>query len=155
MTRLPRELELPDERRWEQGTPKTVLEPLLDFWYISSFLCTPPSQTLTSKQARRLRLARRGIALQLDSPSIPNHHHHTLRYLSWNNHTIPTHTLRTQAIQASQRHPIASLSHMAVVVHRGPTRHRRPDRSTLSARSYEQCTTGFPCCGAEYTGVWV
>ncbi|KAF1834099.1 alpha/beta-hydrolase [Decorospora gaudefroyi] len=32
LTRLPRELELPDEKRWEQGTPKSVLEPLLDFW---------------------------------------------------------------------------------------------------------------------------
>ncbi|KAI4961370.1 hypothetical protein J4E86_000398 [Alternaria arbusti] len=32
LTRLPRELELPDERIWEQGTPKSVLEPLLDFW---------------------------------------------------------------------------------------------------------------------------
>jgi hypothetical protein len=34
MTRLPRELELPDERIWEQGTPKSMLEPLLDFWYV-------------------------------------------------------------------------------------------------------------------------
>ncbi|KAL6706185.1 hypothetical protein ACN47E_005920 [Coniothyrium glycines] len=32
LTRLPRELELPESRRWEQGTPKSVLEPLLDFW---------------------------------------------------------------------------------------------------------------------------
>jgi len=32
LTRLPRELELPNERRWGQGTPKSVLEPLLDFW---------------------------------------------------------------------------------------------------------------------------
>ncbi|KAF1935492.1 hypothetical protein EJ02DRAFT_460317 [Clathrospora elynae] len=34
LTRLPRELALPDERRWEMGTPKSVLEPLLDFWYV-------------------------------------------------------------------------------------------------------------------------
>jgi hypothetical protein len=39
LTRLPREIELPDERRWEQGTPKSVLEPLLDFWYVC-FLVT-------------------------------------------------------------------------------------------------------------------
>jgi hypothetical protein len=32
LTRLPRELELPDTRLWEHGTPKSVLEPLLDFW---------------------------------------------------------------------------------------------------------------------------
>ncbi|KAF2871307.1 Alpha/Beta hydrolase protein, partial [Massariosphaeria phaeospora] len=32
LTRLPRELDLPDTRRWDQGTPKLVLEPLLDFW---------------------------------------------------------------------------------------------------------------------------
>ncbi|EMD92251.1 hypothetical protein COCHEDRAFT_1203262 [Bipolaris maydis C5] len=32
LTRLPRELELPEERMWEHGTPKRVLEPLLDFW---------------------------------------------------------------------------------------------------------------------------
>ncbi|KAF1996963.1 alpha/beta-hydrolase [Amniculicola lignicola CBS 123094] len=31
-TRLPRELELPEDRRWQQGTPKAVLEPLLDYW---------------------------------------------------------------------------------------------------------------------------
>ncbi|KAL1593828.1 hypothetical protein SLS60_010561 [Paraconiothyrium brasiliense] len=32
LTRLPRELELPEQRRWDLGTPKTVLEPLLDYW---------------------------------------------------------------------------------------------------------------------------
>lgn len=32
LTRLPRELQLPDSRRWEYGTPKAVLEPLIDFW---------------------------------------------------------------------------------------------------------------------------
>ncbi|KAF2269454.1 alpha/beta-hydrolase [Lojkania enalia] len=32
LTRLPRELELPEDRRWEHGTPKAVLEPLLDYW---------------------------------------------------------------------------------------------------------------------------
>lgn len=32
LTRLPRELDLPDKRRWEQGTPKEVLEPLVDYW---------------------------------------------------------------------------------------------------------------------------
>ncbi|KAH3959750.1 hypothetical protein HBH98_103660 [Parastagonospora nodorum] len=32
LTRLPRELELPGHRTWEHGTPKAVLEPLLDFW---------------------------------------------------------------------------------------------------------------------------
>lgn len=29
---MPRELALPDDRIWEHGTPKRVLEPLLDFW---------------------------------------------------------------------------------------------------------------------------
>lgn len=32
LTRLPRELQLPNSRRWEYGTPKAVLEPLIDFW---------------------------------------------------------------------------------------------------------------------------
>ncbi|KAF2851918.1 alpha/beta-hydrolase [Plenodomus tracheiphilus IPT5] len=32
LTRLPRELDLPTPDRWSQGTPKSVLEPLLDFW---------------------------------------------------------------------------------------------------------------------------
>ena len=32
LTRLPREVKLPEERRWDHGTPKGVLEPLLDFW---------------------------------------------------------------------------------------------------------------------------
>ncbi|KAF1847948.1 alpha/beta-hydrolase [Cucurbitaria berberidis CBS 394.84] len=32
LTRLPREVELPEQRTWEQGTPKSALEPLLDFW---------------------------------------------------------------------------------------------------------------------------
>ncbi|KAF2497070.1 alpha/beta-hydrolase [Lophium mytilinum] len=32
LTRLPRELQLPEKRRWDYGTPKAVLEPLIDFW---------------------------------------------------------------------------------------------------------------------------
>ncbi|KAF2646735.1 alpha/beta-hydrolase [Massarina eburnea CBS 473.64] len=32
VTRLPKEIELGEQRRWELGTPKAVLEPLLDFW---------------------------------------------------------------------------------------------------------------------------
>jgi hypothetical protein len=32
LTRLPRELSLPDTARWDHGTPKDVLEPLLDYW---------------------------------------------------------------------------------------------------------------------------
>ncbi|KAF2703388.1 alpha/beta-hydrolase, partial [Pleomassaria siparia CBS 279.74] len=32
LTRLPRALDLKDERRWTQGTPKDVLEPILDYW---------------------------------------------------------------------------------------------------------------------------
>jgi hypothetical protein len=36
LTRLPRELELPEPRIWEHGTPKSVLEPLLDFWCVQS-----------------------------------------------------------------------------------------------------------------------
>lgn len=34
LTRLPRELELPEQKSWDQGTPKSVLEPLLDFWWV-------------------------------------------------------------------------------------------------------------------------
>ncbi|KAF2140376.1 uncharacterized protein K452DRAFT_54976 [Aplosporella prunicola CBS 121167] len=32
LTRLPRELLLSKERQWKYGTPKNVLEPLVDFW---------------------------------------------------------------------------------------------------------------------------
>jgi hypothetical protein len=32
LTRLPREIGLPDDRKWEYGTPKTILEPIVDFW---------------------------------------------------------------------------------------------------------------------------
>ncbi|KAI9822630.1 MAG: hypothetical protein M1827_000349 [Pycnora praestabilis] len=32
LTRLPHEILLPKEREWEYGTPKSVLEPLVDFW---------------------------------------------------------------------------------------------------------------------------
>ncbi|PSN74417.1 alpha/beta-hydrolase [Corynespora cassiicola Philippines] len=32
LTRLPREIELPEHQKWVQGTPKSVLEPLLDYW---------------------------------------------------------------------------------------------------------------------------
>ncbi|KAF2841367.1 alpha/beta-hydrolase [Patellaria atrata CBS 101060] len=32
LTRLPRELLLPEHRKWDYGTPKTTLEPLLDYW---------------------------------------------------------------------------------------------------------------------------
>lgn len=32
LTRLPREIDLPEQREWEHGTPKAVLEPLLDYW---------------------------------------------------------------------------------------------------------------------------
>lgn len=35
LTRLPHELLLPEERRWAYGTPKSVLEPLVDYWYIA------------------------------------------------------------------------------------------------------------------------
>ncbi|GME25996.1 S-adenosylmethionine decarboxylase [Neofusicoccum parvum] len=31
-TRLPHELHIPEGRRWGYGTPKSVLEPLVDFW---------------------------------------------------------------------------------------------------------------------------
>ncbi|KAK5181561.1 hypothetical protein LTR16_010366, partial [Cryomyces antarcticus] len=33
MTRLPHELLLPEERRWDYGTPKAELEPLIDYWH--------------------------------------------------------------------------------------------------------------------------
>ncbi|KAJ9660620.1 hypothetical protein H2201_006878 [Coniosporium apollinis] len=32
LTRLPRELQLPQHRKWQYGTPKAALEPLVDFW---------------------------------------------------------------------------------------------------------------------------
>jgi hypothetical protein len=32
LTRLPRELLLPRSREWDQGTPKSEIEPLIDFW---------------------------------------------------------------------------------------------------------------------------
>ncbi|KAL9091300.1 MAG: hypothetical protein Q9165_004934 [Trypethelium subeluteriae] len=32
LTRLPRELELPDQRQWDYGTPKAILEPIVDYW---------------------------------------------------------------------------------------------------------------------------
>jgi len=32
LTRLPREVALPPPQRWAHGTPKSVLEPLLDYW---------------------------------------------------------------------------------------------------------------------------
>lgn len=32
LTRLPHEVLLPREREWELGTPKSEIEPLIDFW---------------------------------------------------------------------------------------------------------------------------
>jgi hypothetical protein len=32
LTRLPREIELGEGRRWALGTPKSVLEGVLDYW---------------------------------------------------------------------------------------------------------------------------
>lgn len=32
LTRLPHELLLPKAREWEFGTPKSEIEPLIDFW---------------------------------------------------------------------------------------------------------------------------
>ena len=32
LTRLPHELLLPKTREWENGTPKSEIEPLIDFW---------------------------------------------------------------------------------------------------------------------------
>lgn len=36
MTRLPHEVLLPKDREWEFGTPKSVVEPLIDFWCVPS-----------------------------------------------------------------------------------------------------------------------
>jgi hypothetical protein len=36
LTRLPHEVLLPKDREWEFGTPKGVVEPLIDFWYVVS-----------------------------------------------------------------------------------------------------------------------
>jgi hypothetical protein len=32
LTRLPHEILLPRSREWELGTPKSEIEPLIDFW---------------------------------------------------------------------------------------------------------------------------
>jgi hypothetical protein len=32
LARLPHEPKIPPNRHWENGTPKVILEPLLDFW---------------------------------------------------------------------------------------------------------------------------
>jgi hypothetical protein len=34
LTRMPREITLTGKNRWTLGTPKAVLEPLIDYWYI-------------------------------------------------------------------------------------------------------------------------
>ena len=33
LTRLPHEILLPPAREWENGTPKSEIEPLIDYWY--------------------------------------------------------------------------------------------------------------------------
>jgi hypothetical protein len=38
LTRLPHELLLPPEREWENGTPKSEIEPLIDYWYVPFLL---------------------------------------------------------------------------------------------------------------------
>jgi hypothetical protein len=51
ITRLPHELLLPPAREWENGTPKSEVEPLIDFWYCTSrsYLLSHASKlTLTS-----------------------------------------------------------------------------------------------------------
>ena len=40
LTRLPHELLLPPAREWENGTPKSEVEPLIDFWYVRRHLLT-------------------------------------------------------------------------------------------------------------------
>jgi hypothetical protein len=34
LTRMPREIGKNDEEKWKLGTPKTALEPLIDYWYV-------------------------------------------------------------------------------------------------------------------------
>jgi hypothetical protein len=34
LTRLPHELHLSGAREWEYGTPKSAIEPLIDFWCV-------------------------------------------------------------------------------------------------------------------------
>ena len=41
LTRLPHELLLPKAREWENGTPKSEIEPLIDFWYVLFLLLSP------------------------------------------------------------------------------------------------------------------
>jgi hypothetical protein len=36
LTRMPREASLSEQQRWELGTPKAALEPLIDYWYVLS-----------------------------------------------------------------------------------------------------------------------
>lgn len=37
LTRLPHEVALEKDREWELGTPKSVVEPLIDYWYVILF----------------------------------------------------------------------------------------------------------------------
>ncbi len=39
LTRMPREIGLNEQEKWELGTPKAALEPLIDYWYVLSSLC--------------------------------------------------------------------------------------------------------------------
>jgi hypothetical protein len=138
LTRLPRELELPEPRIWEHGTPKSVLEPLLDFWCVKDCFSThyvlkKPNVSeawlqrlwtawiqlvLTVLQARWLRLARRRNTVQFFTASIPHHHHCSIRNRRLGI-TLTPHTLCAQALETSQRHSIAHLSLVALVIHRG------------------------------------
>ena len=34
LTRMPREVGKTDQEKWELGTPKGALEPLIDYWYV-------------------------------------------------------------------------------------------------------------------------
>jgi hypothetical protein len=84
LTRLPRELELPEGRIWEHGTPKSVLEPLLDFWYpplslyINHLILTSTGSTaIPGAQPNRTSTPpSRNSALQSPSLHIPTHMAH-------------------------------------------------------------------------------
>jgi hypothetical protein len=72
LTRLPRELQLAEVRRWDLGTPKAVLEPLLDYW-----LETYDWRTQEERFNTRLPQFRTTITIPLhlppqQSPSSPN-----------------------------------------------------------------------------------
>jgi hypothetical protein len=59
LTRLPHEILLPPAREWENGTPKSEIEPLIDYWYVSQISLF----LVKTRHERRLREVLRGFWL--------------------------------------------------------------------------------------------